>query len=135
MQKRGGKRNENGAETKVNELKAADIVAMPEFEKNLNNYLGMLLAIHNEQTEKAERMGKRLKRTLIDWLIEEKIDGKSLTKIFRKIVNKEATGYSARQRAFLVAIGMEAYRLTLVALIEKEKKEKDVLAEKETAKN
>lgn len=133
MAKRGNKRVVADA-VNVNELKVADIVAMPEFESNLKNVLNELIDVRTKQKESAERNGRRLKRTMIDWLIEEKIDADLMLGIFNHLICKTAVGFSASQRQFLMAIGMEAYRQTLIPLLKTNNEKSNVLAEKKTTK-
>lgn len=133
MAKRGNKRVVADA-VNVNELKVADIVAMPEFESNLKNVLNELIDVRTKQKESAQKTGRRLKRTMIDWLIEEKIDADLMLGIFNHIICKTAVGFSASQRQFLMAIGMEAYRQTLKPLLKTNNEKSNVLAEKKTTK-
>lgn len=133
MAKRGNKRVVADA-VNVNELKVADIVAMPEFESNLKNCLNQLIEVRNKQIETAYKTGRRLKRTMIDWLIEEKIDAGLMLGIFNHLICKTAVGFSASQRQFLMAIGMEAYRQTLIPLLKTKNETNNVLAEKKTTK-
>jgi hypothetical protein len=115
----------------VNELKVADIVAMPEFESNLKNCLNQLIEVRIKQKKMA---GYRLKRTMIDWLIEENTDANMMLRIFNHLICKTAVGFSASQRQFLMAIGMEAYRQTLIPLLKTKNEKSNVLAEKKTTK-
>lgn len=133
MAKRGNKRVVADA-VNVNELKVADIVAMPEFESNLKNVLNELIDVRTKQKESAQKTGRRLKRTMIDWLIEEKIDADLMLGIFNHLICKTAVGFSASQRQFLMAIGMEAYRQTLIPLLKTNNEKNNVLAEKKTTK-
>lgn len=133
MAKRGNKRVVADA-VNVNELKVADIVAMPEFESNLKNVLNELIDVRTKQKESAQKTGRRLKRTMIDWLIEEKIDADLMLGIFNHLICKTAVGFSASQRQFLIAIGMEAYRQTLIPLLKTNNEKSNVLAEKKTTK-
>lgn len=123
MAKRGNKRIVADA-FNMKELKVADIVAMPEFESNLKNCLNQLIEIRNKQKETAYKTGRRLKRTMIDWLIEEKIDADLMLRIFNHLICKTAVGFSASQRQFLMAIGMEAYRQTLIPLLKSKQADK-----------
>lgn len=123
MAKRGNKRIVADA-VNVKELKVADIVAMPEFESNLKNCLNQLIEVRNKQKETAYKTGRRLKRTMIDWLIEEKIDAGLMLGIFNHLICKTAVGFSASQRQFLMAIGMEAYRQTLIPLLKSKQADK-----------
>lgn len=133
MAKRGNKRDMADADN-VKELKVADIVAMPEFESNLKNCLNQLIEVRNKQKETARKSGRRLKPTMIDWLIDEKIDAELMIEIFNHLICKTAVGFSASQRQFLMAIGMEAYRQTLIPLLKTKNETNDVLAEKKTTK-
>lgn len=133
MAKRGNKRVVADA-VNVNKLKVADIVAMPEFECNLKNVLNELIDVRTKQKESAQKTGRRLKRTMIDWLIEEKIDADMMPGIFNHLICKTAVGFSASQRQFLMAIGMEAYRQTLIPLLKTNNKKSNVLAKKKTTK-
>lgn len=133
MAKRGNKRVVAGA-VNVNELKVADIVAMPEFESNLKTVLNELIEVRTKQKESAQKIGRRLKPTMIDWLIEEKIDADLMLGIFNHLISKTAVGFSASQRQFLMAIGMEAYRQTLIPLLKTKNEKSNVLAEKKTTK-
>lgn len=133
MAKRGNKRVVADA-VNVNELKVADIVAMPEFESNLKNCLNQLIDVRTKQKETAYKTGRRLKPTMIDWLIEKKIDADLMLGIFNHLICKTAVGFSASQRQFLMAIGMEAYRQTLIPLLKTKKENSNVLAEKKTTK-
>lgn len=133
MAKRGNKRVVADA-VNVNELKVADIVAMPEFESNLKTVLNELIDVRTKQKESAQKTGRRLKRTMIDWLIEEKIDADLMLGIFNHLICKTAVGFSASQRQFLMAIGMEAYRQTLIPLLKTNNEKSNVLAEKKTTK-
>lgn len=133
MAKRGNKRVVADA-VNVKELKVADIVMMPEFESNLKNVLNELIDVRTKQKESAQKTGRRLKRTMIDWLIEEKVDADLMLGIFNHLICKTAVGFSASQRQFLMAIGMEAYRQTLIPLLKTNNEKSNVLAEKKTTK-
>lgn len=133
MAKRGNKRVVADA-VNVNELKVADIVAMPEFESNLKTVLNELIEVRTKQKQTAYKTGSRLKRTMIDWLIEEKIDADLMLGIFNHLISKTAVGFSASQRQFLMAIGMEAYRQTLIPLLKTNNEKSNVLAEKKATK-
>lgn len=130
MAKRGNKRNVASA-VNVKELKVADIISMSEFESNLQNCLNQLIEVRTKQKKMA---GNRLKRTMIDWLIEENIDADMMLGIFNHLICKTAVGFSASQRQFLMAIGMEAYRQTLIPLLKTKNENNNVLAEKKTTK-
>lgn len=135
MQKRGDKRNENGAEKLLSGMTVADILAMPEFRQNVSDYLQKLREARKKATEDAEKRGLRLKKTLLDWVDEKGYHGGKLATIFGDILDKKAIGFSARERQFINAIGMEAYRLTILPLVEKTKNKKNnVLAEKKTTR-
>lgn len=133
MAKRGNKRVVADA-VNINELKVADIVAMPEFESNLKTVLNELIEVRTKQKESAQKIGRRLKPTMIDWLIEKKIDADLMLGIFNHLICKTAVGFSASQRQFLMAIGMEAYRQTLIPLLKTKNEKNNVLAEKKTTK-
>jgi hypothetical protein len=130
MAKRGNKRVVADA-VNVKELKVADIIAMPEFESNLKNCLNQLIEVRIKQKKMA---GYRLKRTMIDWLIEENIDANMMLRIFNHLICKTAVGFSASQLRFLMAIGMEAYRQTLILLLKIKNENNNVLAQKKTTK-
>lgn len=134
MAKRGNKRNVGTTALDIDKLTVADIVTMPEFETNLKNCLDQLIEARNKQTETARKLGRRLKPTLIDWLIEEEIGADLMHGIFNHLICKTAVGFSASQRQFLLAIGMEAYRQTLIPLLKTKKEKNNVLAEKKTTK-
>lgn len=135
MQKRGDKRNENGAEKLLEGLTVADILEMPEFRQNLSDYLHKLREARKKASMDAVNRGLRLKKTLLDWIDEKGYGAERLASIFRDILDKKAIGFSARERQFINAIGMEAYRLTILPLVEKTKNKKsNVLAEKKTTK-
>lgn len=128
---RGGKQHIKRTDIKVSDLKVKDILEMPEFESNFASYLSELKEARQKATESARKLGRRIKPTLIDWLDEKGYEAKELIFIFDAILNKSAVGFTARERSFIHAIGMEVYRRTLLPLIEKEKKEKKDALEKE----
>lgn len=121
MAKRGNKRTLGATALDIKKMTVADIVAKPEFERNLKNNLNQLVEVRTKQKETARKTGRRLKPTLIDWLIEEKIDAELMLEIFNHLICKTAVGFSASQRQFLMAIGMEAYRQTLIPLLNNKK--------------
>lgn len=135
MAKRGNKRNVGATNLDIDKLTVADILAMPEFRQNVYDYLQKLKEARKKATEDADKRGLRLKKTLLDWVEEKGYDGGKIATIFGDILDKKAIGFSARERQFINAIGMEAYRLTILPLVEKTKNEKsNVLAEKKTTK-
>lgn len=135
MAKIGNKRTLGTTALDIDKMTVADILAMPEFRQNVSDYLQKLREARKKATEDAKKRGLRIKKTLLDWVDEKGVDGWQIATIFGDILDKKAIGFSARERQFINAIGMEAYRLTILPLVEKTKNEKNnVLAEKKTTK-
>lgn len=106
-----------------NKLTAADVLASEIFESNIEKYLRTLTDNRNQSVEQLTRAGRKPKPTLFDWLADEGLTNPALfTSEFLNVLNKEAKGYTMRQRQFIHAIGMECYRATLIEMRKNEKK-------------
>ena len=91
----------------LNALKVADIIKMPEFEKEMERQI----AIENDSYDKACREAalqkKRLKRTPVDSLRERDVFNKDMMmQLFEAVLNKALVGFSSAERQYIYGIGM-----------------------------
>lgn len=112
--------------TQLKKLTAADLLASEEFENNVVEYMRQLTEQRHDEVNRLKRHGQRAKSTLFDWLEEQ---GLTLVQPFIEAylqVLEKKSGYTVRERTLIHAIGMEAYRRTLLELKNTEKNEENL---------
>ena len=106
---------------KLNEMTAADIFASEQFENNVAEYLRQLTEQRHDEVNRLKRHGQRAKSTLFDWLEEQGLTlAQPFIEAYLEVLEKKS-GYTVRERTLIHAIGMEAYRRTLLELKKAEK--------------
>lgn len=111
---------------KLSEMTAADILASEQFESNVTDYLRQLTEQRHSEVARLKRHGQRAKSTLFDWLEEQGLTlPQPFIEAFMRVVEKNAKHYTVRQRTLIHAIGMEAYRRTMIDFKKAEKSEEN----------
>lgn len=106
---------------KPNEMTAADLLASEQFENNVAKYLRQLSVQRHDEVNRLKRHGQRAKPTLFDWLEEQGLTlAQPFIEAYLEVLEKKS-GYTVRERTLIHAIGMEAYRRTLLELKKAEK--------------
>lgn len=108
--------------TPVADLSISDVLKMPLFFENVKRQLTSLWNDREKARKDATRNNTRLRAHVIDrmyntghWEL-----GKFVV-LFAKVLDKVATGYSSSERAFIRAVGMTAFNITMQKLIDDEK--------------
>lgn len=105
----------------VKEMTIAD-VKMPLFFENVKRQLTSLWNDREKAREDATRNNTRLRAHVIDRMHNTGHTGTGKFRYsFRKSFGKVATGYSSSERAFIRAVGMTAFNVTMQKLIDDEK--------------
>lgn len=103
----------------VKEMTIADVLKTPAFYNNLKVVISDL---ENTRRKAGMMADAPLKRHPIDRLQERGVfEPGNFVIIFAKVLDKVATGYSSSERAFIRAVGMTAFNVTMQKLIDGEK--------------
>lgn len=106
----------------VKEMTIADVLRMPLFFENVKCQLTSLWKDREKARKDATRNNTRLRAHVIDRMHNTgQWEPGKFRYSFRKSVGKVATGYSSSERAFIRAVGMTAFNITMQKLIDDEK--------------
>ena len=108
--------------TPVADLSISDVLKMPLFFENVKRQLTGLWNDREKARKDATRNNTRLRAHVIDRMHNTGHwePGKFVV-LFAKVLDKVATGYSSSERAFIRAVGMTAFNITMQKLIDDEK--------------
>lgn len=108
--------------TPVADLSISDVLKMPLFFENVKRQLTSLWNEREKARKDATRNNTRLRAHVIDRMHNTGHwePGKFVV-LFAKVLDKVATGYSSSERAFIRAVGMTAFNITMQKLIDDEK--------------
>ena len=122
--KRATKANEAIAAvpTPVADLSISDVLKMPLFFENVKRQLTSLWNDREKARKDATRNNTRLRAHVIDRMHNTgHWEPGNFVILFAKVLDKVATGYSSSERAFIRAVGMTAFNITMQKLIDDEK--------------
>lgn len=122
--KRATKANEAIAAvpTPVADLSISDVLKMPLFFENVKRQLTSLWNDREKARKDATRNNTRLRAHVIDRMHNTgHWEPGNFIVLFAKVLDKVATGYSSSERAFIRAVGMTAFNITMQKLIDDEK--------------
>ena len=106
----------------VKEMTIADVLKTPLFFENVKRQLTSLWKDREKARKDATRNNTRLRAHVIDRMYNAGHwePGKFVV-LFEKVLDKVATGYSSSERAFIRAVGITAFNITMQKLIDDEK--------------
>lgn len=108
--------------TPVADLSISDVLKMPLFFENVKRQLTSLWNDREKAREDATRNNTRLRAHVIDRMHNTgHWEPGNFVILFAKVLDKVATGYSLSERAFIRAVGMIAFNITMQKLIDDEK--------------
>lgn len=108
--------------TPVADLSISDVLKMPLFFENVKRQLTSLWNDREKAREDATRNNTRLRAHVIDRMHNTgHWEPGNFVILFAKVLDKVATGYSSSERAFIRAVGMTAFNITMQKLIDDEK--------------
>lgn len=106
----------------VKEMTIADVLKMPLFFENVKRQLTSLWNDREKARKDATRNNTRLRAHVIDRMHNTgQWEPGNLVVLFAKVLDEVATGYSSSERAFIRAVGMTAFNITMQKLIDDEK--------------
>lgn len=106
----------------VKEMTIADVLKTPLFFENVKRQLTSLWNDREKARKDATRNNTRLRAHVIDRMHNTgQWEPGNLVILFAKVLDKVATGYSSSERAFIRAVGMTAFNITMQKLINDEK--------------
>ena len=106
----------------VKEMTIADVLKMPLFFENVKRQLTSLWNDREKARKDATRNNTRLRAHVIGRMHNAgQWEPGNFVIIFAKVLDKVATGYSSSERAFIRAVGMTAFNITMQKLINYEK--------------
>lgn len=106
----------------VKEMTIADVLKTPLFFENVKRQLTSLWNDREKARKDATRNNTRLRAHVIDRMHNAgQREPGNFVIIFAKVLDKVATGYSSIERAFIRAVGMTAFNVTMQKLIDDEK--------------
>lgn len=108
--------------TPVADLSISNVLKMPLFFENVKRQLTSLWNDREKARKDATRNNTRLRAHVIDRMHNTGHwePGKFVV-LFAKVLDKVAIGYSSSERAFIRAVGMTAFNITMQKLIDDEK--------------
>lgn len=108
--------------TPVADLSISDVLKMPLFFENVKRQLTSLWNDREKARKDATRNNTRLRAHVIDRMHNTgHWEPGNFVVLFAKVLDKVATGYSSSERAFIRAVGMTAFNITMQKLIDDEK--------------
>lgn len=106
----------------IADLSISDVLKMPLFFENVKRKLTSLWNDREKAREDATRNNTRLRAHVIDRMHNTgHWEPGNFVILFAKVLDKVATGYSSSERAFIRAVGMTAFNITMQKLIDDEK--------------
>lgn len=106
----------------VKEMTIADVLKTPLFFENVKRQLTSLWNDWEKARKDATRNNTRLRAHVIYRMHNAgQWEPGNFVIIFAKVLDKVATGYSSSERAFIRAVGMTAFNVTMQKLIDDEK--------------
>lgn len=106
----------------VKEMTIADVLKMPLFFENVKRQLTSLWNEREKARKDATRNNTRLRAHVIDRMHNTgQWEPENFVILFAKVLDKVSTGYSSSERAFIRAVGMTAFNITMQKLINDEK--------------
>lgn len=106
----------------VKEMTIKDVLKTPLFFENVKRLLTSLWNDREKARKDATRNNTRLWAHVIDRMHNAgQWEPENFVIIFAKVLGKVATGYSPSERAFIRAVGMIAFNVTMQKLIDDEK--------------
>lgn len=106
----------------VADLSISDVLKMPLFFENVKRQLTSLWNDREKARKDATRNNTRLRAHVIDRMHNTgHWEPGNFIVLFAKVLDKVATGYSSSERAFIRAVGMTAFNITMQKLIDDEK--------------
>lgn len=108
--------------TPVADLSISDVLKMTLFFENVKRQLTSLWNDREKARKDATRNNTRLRAHVIDRMHNTgHWEPGNFVILFAKVLDKVATGYSSSERAFIRAVGMTAFNITMQKLIDDEK--------------
>lgn len=108
--------------TPVADLSISDVLKMPLFFENVKRQLTSLWNDREKARKDATRNNTRLRAHVIDRMHNTgHWESGNFIVLFAKVLDKVATGYSSSEWAFIRAVGMTAFNITMQKLIDDEK--------------
>lgn len=108
--------------TPVADLSISDVLEMPLFFENVKRQLTSFWNDREKAREDATRNNTRLRAHVIDRMHNTgHWEPGNFVILFAKVLDKVVTGYSSSERAFIRAVGMTAFNITMQKLIDDEK--------------
>lgn len=109
---------------KVEEMKVGDILSLPEFTEQMRQIVENEKASYQRAAEAAVQQKMRLKRCVLSWLLDRDVmDAARMVELFAAILNKSLIGFSSEERSYIYELGLQAGRITIKKLQEKEKEQ------------
>lgn len=106
----------------VKEMTIADVLKMPLFFENVKRQLTSLWKDREKARKDATRNNTRLRAHVSTVCTIPGSGNREISLFFfAKVLDKVATGYSSSERAFIRAVGMTAFNITMQKLIDDEK--------------
>lgn len=106
----------------VKEMTIADVLKTPLFFENVKRQLTSLWNDREKARKDATRNNTRLRAHVIDRMHNTwQWEPGNFVILFAKVLDKVATRYSSSERAFIRAVGMTAFNITMQKLINDEK--------------
>lgn len=106
----------------VKEMTIADVLKTPLFFENVKLQLTSLWNDRKKARKDATRNNTRLRAHVIDRMHNTgQWEPRNFVILFAKVLDKVATGYSSSERAYIRAVGMTAFNITMQKLINDEK--------------
>lgn len=113
-------------EEDLKQLKVSDVIAMPEFTKEMDRQIHLEQESIATARREAAIKGKRLQRTPVDSLMEKGIFyPEKMVELYSKVVEKALIGFSSMERQYIYGIGYICFGRVLVLLKERVKESEE----------
>ena len=99
----------------LNRMTAREVLESEKYLEKMRSVMELEAVRQRQAAMEARRQGMRINRTPLDSLRERGVwVPEQMVELYRAVICKALTGFSSSERTYIMMVGMEAYRLTLL---------------------
>lgn len=99
----------------LNRMTAREVLESEKYLEKMRSVMELEAVRQRQAAMEARRQGMRISRTPLDSLRERGVwVPEQMVELYRAVICKALIGFGASERTYIMLVGMEAYRLTLL---------------------
>ena len=99
----------------LNRMTAREVLDSEKYLEKMRSVMELESVRQRQAAMEARRQGMRISRTPLDSLRERGVwVPEQMVELYRAVICKALIGFSSSERTYIMLVGMEAYRLTLL---------------------